>query len=57
MDQRRGATILIGAHQRVIASDMRMPIDAGYLADAVVLFRYFESKDEVRQPICAASLR
>lgn len=57
MDQRRGATILIGAHQRVIASDMRMPIDAGYLADAVVLFRYFESKDEVRQAICAASLR
>ena len=57
MDQRRGATIPIGAHQRVITSDMRMPIAAGCLAEAVVLLRYFEAKDLVRQAICVASLR
>ena len=28
---------------------MHTPIDASYLADAVILLRYFESKGEVRQ--------
>ena len=37
------ATILIGAHQGLIGSQMVSPVDASYLADAVVLLRYFEA--------------
>jgi len=57
MNQQGVATILIGAHQGVITSDMKMPVDASYLADAVVLLRYFESKGEVRQAISVVKKR
>lgn len=57
MNQQGVATILIGAHQGVIASQMQTPIDASYLADAVVLLRYFESKGEVRQAISVVKKR
>ena len=36
------ATILIAAHQGMIGGQMSTPVDASYLADAVVLLRYFE---------------
>ena len=45
------ATILIGAHQGLIGTQMHTPVDASYLADAVVLLRYFETRGEVRQAI------
>lgn len=45
------ATLLVGAHHGIIGSQMITPIDASYLADAVVLMRYFEARGEVRQAI------
>ena len=57
MNQQGVATILIGAHQGVISSQMKMPVDASYLADAVVLLRYFESRGEVRQAISVVKKR
>jgi circadian clock protein KaiC len=57
MNQQGVATILIGAHQGVIASEMKTPVDASYLADAVVLLRYFESRGEVRQAISVVKKR
>jgi circadian clock protein KaiC len=45
------ATLLIGAHQGLIGSVMNTPVDASYLADAVILLRYFEAMGEVRQAI------
>ena len=36
---------------------MKTPVDASYLADAVVLLRYFESKGEVRQAISVVKKR
>ena len=36
---------------------MRTPIDASYLADAVLLLRYFEAKGEVRQAISVMKKR
>jgi circadian clock protein KaiC len=51
------ATILIGAHQGLIGSQMTSPVDASYLADAVILMRYFESKGEVRQAISVVKKR
>jgi circadian clock protein KaiC len=51
------ATILIGAHHGLIGSQMSAPVDASYLADAIVLLRYFEAKGEVRQAISVLKKR
>jgi len=51
------ATILIGAQQGLIGPQMSTPIDASYLADSVVLLRYFESHGEVRQVLSVMKKR
>jgi len=51
------ATILIGAHQGLIGAQMQAPVDASYLADTVILLRYFESRGEVRQAISVVKQR
>lgn len=51
------ATILIGAHQGLIGEHLRTPINASYLADAVVLLRYYEAFGEVRQAISVMKKR
>ncbi|MBC7818099.1 MAG: AAA family ATPase [Planctomycetaceae bacterium] len=51
------ATLLVGAHQGLIGAQMVTPVDASYLADAVVLLRYFESRGEVRQAISVMKKR
>ena len=51
------ATILIGAHHGLIGSQMVAPVDASYLADAVILMRYFETKGEVLQAISVIKKR
>lgn len=50
-------TLLIGAHQGLIGGQMISPVDASYLADAVILMRYFETKGEVRQAISVVKKR
>jgi circadian clock protein KaiC len=57
LNQQGVATILIGAHQGVIGSQMKTPVDASYLADAVILLRYFEARGEVRQAISVVKNR
>ena len=57
LSQQGIATLLIGAHHGVIGSQMQTPVDASYLADAVILLRYFESKGEVRQAISVVKKR
>ncbi|HJU42687.1 MAG TPA: ATPase domain-containing protein [Vicinamibacterales bacterium] len=57
LSQHGVASMLIGAHHGIIASQMQAPVDASYLADAVVLLRYFESKGEVRQAISIVKKR
>jgi circadian clock protein KaiC len=51
------ATILIGTHQGLLGGEMQAPVDTTYLADAVILIRYFESKGEVRQAISVMKQR
>jgi len=51
------ATVLVAAHQGMMGSHMSGPVDASYLADAVVLLRYFESEGEVRQAISVVKMR
>ena len=57
LSQHGVATLLVGAHQGVIGSTMESPVDASYLADAVMLLRYFEAKGEVRQAISVVKKR
>jgi circadian clock protein KaiC len=57
LGQQGVATLLIGAHQGLIGSHMTTPVDASYLADAVVLLRYFEARGEVRQAISVVKKR
>ncbi|MET0441635.1 MAG: ATPase domain-containing protein [Casimicrobiaceae bacterium] len=51
------ATILIAAHQGLIGSNMQSPVDASYLADSVILMRYFEARGEVRQAVSVMKKR
>ncbi len=57
LGQRGVATLLIGAHQGLIGSAMITPVDASYLADAVILMRYYETKGEVRQVVSVMKKR
>jgi len=57
LGERGVATLLVGAHQGMIGNAMITPIDASYLADAVVLLRYFEARGEVRQAISVIKKR
>ncbi|BEP34767.1 ATPase domain-containing protein [Variovorax sp. V59] len=51
------ATLLVGAQHGLIGMQMKTPVDASYLADAVVLLRYFELEGEVRQAISVLKKR
>ena len=51
------ATILIATQSGIIGSSMAAPVDASYIADAVVLLRYFELEGEVKQAISAVKMR
>jgi circadian clock protein KaiC len=51
------ATVLVGAHQGLIGTQMITPVDASYLADSVILLRYFEAEGEVRQAISVVKKR
>jgi len=51
------ATLLIGAQHGMIGTQMQTPVDASYLADAVVMLRYYESDGQVYQAISVMKKR
>ena len=51
LNQMGVVTLLIGAHQGLIGTQMQSPVDASDLTDAIILLRYFEADGEVRQAI------
>jgi len=57
LGQKSVATILIAAHHGLVGAQMTSAVDASYLADAVVLLRYFEHRGEVRQAISVMKKR
>jgi len=57
LSEKSVASLLVGAHHGIIGSQMQAPVDASYLADAVILLRYFESRGEVRQAISVVKKR
>ena len=51
------ATILIVAQHGLIGTAMAAPIDVSYLADAIVMLRFFEAQGEVRRAISVVKKR
>jgi len=54
---RQGATTFLTVAQHGLVGDMRTPVDVTYLADTVVLLRYFEAMGEVRRAISVVKKR
>ncbi|WP_122861358.1 ATPase domain-containing protein [Pseudomonas viridiflava] len=48
---RRGASTFMTVAQHGLDGDMRSPVDITYLADSVILLRYFEALGQVRRAI------
>jgi circadian clock protein KaiC len=51
------ATLVIVAQHGIVGSGMMTPIDVSYLADTVVLLRFFEAAGEVRKAISVVKKR
>jgi len=54
---RSGATTFLTVAQHGLVGEMRAPIDLTYLADTVILLRYFEAHGEVRRAISVVKKR
>jgi circadian clock protein KaiC len=57
LGQQGVGSMLVAAQSGLISSNMSSPVDASYLADAVLLLRYFEAEGEVRQAISVMKKR
>jgi circadian clock protein KaiC len=57
LGQRGVASMLVSAQRGLLGSSLQAPVDASYLADTVLLLRYFEVEGEVRQAISAIKMR
>ncbi len=51
LGQRGVVTILVGVQQGMLGTHMSTTVDASYIADNVIMLRYFEAEGEVRQAI------
>ena len=54
---RRGASSFLTVAQHGLVGDMKSPVDVTYLADTVILLRYFEALGEVRRAISVIKKR
>jgi circadian clock protein KaiC len=54
---RRGAATLLTVAQHGMMGDMRQPVDVTYLADTVIMLRYFEAMGRVRRAISVIKKR
>jgi circadian clock protein KaiC len=54
---RQGASTLLTMAQHGLLDDMRSPVDVTYLADSVILLRYFEAFGQVRRAISIVKKR
>jgi circadian clock protein KaiC len=54
---RQGATTFLIVAQHGLVGDMRVPVDVTYLADTVILLRYFEAFGRVRRAISVVKKR
>jgi len=55
---RRGiVSFLVTAQHGMLGTTMKAPVDASYMADNVLLFRYFEAAGEIRQALSVVKKR
>lgn len=54
---RRGASTFLTVAQHGLVGDMKAPVDVTYLADTVILLRYFEANGRVRRAISVIKKR
>ena len=54
---RQGATTILTVAQHGLVGDMKAPIDVTYVADTVILLRYFEALGSVRRAISVVKKR
>jgi circadian clock protein KaiC len=54
---RQGATTFLTVAQHGLIGEMKSPVDLTYLADSVILLRYFEAVGRVRRAISAVKKR
>jgi circadian clock protein KaiC len=54
---RQGAATFMTVAQHGLVGDMKAPVDVTYLADSVILLRYFEAMGEVRRAISVIKKR
>ncbi len=57
LSQKGVTTVLLLAQHGVVGPDLQVPVDASYLADTVLLLRYFEASGQVRQAISVIKKR
>lgn len=57
LGQRGVAALLAAAQQGLVSGPMQAPVDVSYLADTVVLLRYFEAQGRVRKAISVLKRR
>jgi circadian clock protein KaiC len=57
LSERGVATLIILAQHGMVGTSMAAPVDLSYLADAIVLLRFFEAEGEVRKAISIVKKR
>ena len=57
LNERDVATLLVSAQHGIVGMSMTAPIDVSYLADLVVLFRFFEAEGQVRKAVSVVKKR
>ena len=57
LNERGVATLLVAAQHGIVGMAMSSPVDVSYLADTVVLFRFFEAEGQVRKAISVVKKR
>ena len=54
---RQGVTTFLTLAQHGLVGDMRSPIDVTYIADTVILLRYFEADGRIRRAVSVVKKR
>lgn len=57
LNERAVATLIVLAQHGTVGTTMPTPVDLSYLADAIVLFRFFEAGGEIRKAISVVKKR
>lgn len=57
LNERRVATLIVLAQYGTVGSSTPTPVDLSYLADAIVLFRFFEASGQIRKALSVVKKR